>query len=327
MKKKHQKKVNARRKRLVMIIERRTRVETPDVRMASRAARMAVIFRSEYDYLCRCILDRSDIETGGQLFGYWTDDGTPVILYAIGPGPRANHQQAFFNQDLEYLVSVGRALKTCYGLHHIGEWHSHHRLGLHRPSNHDTSTMNSTIREKKLGQFLLCIGNCTETTASVGAFLCDGMSCADMGWSVIEAESPLRSLVDSQMGGTLVHPASRPAPYSRKDKGELPAYAPGYWLREKGNAAILNEIISYLRVSSGGKDVRPLLNENGEVVLRIGNSLGYDDILFPKGFPSRAPELLKYSDGNLILRSRPSAWSSSKEDILLAFKGFYENRI
>ena len=30
-----------------------------------------LIFKSELDYISRCILDRKDIETGGQLFGNW----------------------------------------------------------------------------------------------------------------------------------------------------------------------------------------------------------------------------------------------------------------
>ena len=327
MKPTNQNTVNARRKRLVMIIERGTHRDAPVARPAVRADRTAVIFRSELDYIRRCILDRSDIETGGQLFGYWTEDGTPVVLYAIGPGPRANHQQAFFNQDVDYLVTVGRALKSRYGLHHIGEWHSHHRLGLARPSGHDARTMNSTIREKNLGRFLLCIGNCTATTATVGAFLCDGTSCADMGWSVVEAESPVRPLADSQMDGILVHPSSRPSAPRRQEAGERPAYAPGYWLREKGSAAVLNDIIAYVRASSGGKDVRPLLNGSGEVVLRVGSGRVYEDILFPAGFPARAPELLKYTDGTLVVRRRPSVWSATKADLLPAFKNFYENRI
>ena len=33
-----------------------------------------LIFKSELDYISRCILDRKNIETGGQLFGYWSED-------------------------------------------------------------------------------------------------------------------------------------------------------------------------------------------------------------------------------------------------------------
>jgi len=101
----------------------------------------AMIYQGELDYISRCILDYPNIETGGQLFGFWTAAGTPVVLYAIGPGPRANHQVAFFNQDIEYLTRIGSILTTKFGLQHIGEWHSHHQLGLAQPSGHDAATL------------------------------------------------------------------------------------------------------------------------------------------------------------------------------------------
>lgn len=87
-----------------------------------------MIYCSELDYISRCILDSTTIETGGQLFGFWTSTGIPVVLYAIGPGPLANHQVTFFNQDVDYLLNVGTALLQRYGLQHIGEWHSYHQL-------------------------------------------------------------------------------------------------------------------------------------------------------------------------------------------------------
>ena len=80
---------------------------------------IAYIYRSELEYVSRCILDYKNIETGGQLFGYWTAGGSPVVVYAIGPGEKANHQVAFFNQDIDYLTSIGNVLVRHYGLHHI----------------------------------------------------------------------------------------------------------------------------------------------------------------------------------------------------------------
>ena len=123
-------------------------------------AETAVIYQSELDYISRCILDYPCIETGGQLFGFWSASGTPIVVYAIGPGRRANHQITFFNQDLEYLTTLGRVLVDKYGLQHMGEWHSHPRLGLAHPSGHDADTMVNSIRKGNLGRFLLCIGNC-----------------------------------------------------------------------------------------------------------------------------------------------------------------------
>ena len=87
----------------------------------SNPAPCAVIYQSELDFVSRCILDRPDIETGGQLFGFWTARGVPVVLYAIGPGLQANHQLTFFNQDVEYLKLVGNLLLEKFGLQHIGE--------------------------------------------------------------------------------------------------------------------------------------------------------------------------------------------------------------
>lgn len=73
----------------------------------SRPAQAAIIYQSELDYMSRCILDYIDIETGGQLFGYWTATGVPVVLYAIGPGRQAQHNPTSFIQDQDYLQLVG----------------------------------------------------------------------------------------------------------------------------------------------------------------------------------------------------------------------------
>lgn len=85
----------------------------------SKPAPHAVIYQSEFDYISRCILDYPDIETGGQLFGFLTEYGVPVVCYAIGPGPRANHQVAFFNQDTSYLQSFYNEVSRKYGLRYI----------------------------------------------------------------------------------------------------------------------------------------------------------------------------------------------------------------
>lgn len=155
--------------------------------------RKAIIFRSELAFICKHILEYPDIETGGELFGYWTSEGVPVILYAIGAGPMANHQVAFFNQDKEFLLSEGTMLKERFGLQHIGEWHSHHKLGLAHPSRHDADTMISTIREMNLGRFLLCIGNCTDTTSSLKCFMCDRKGYEQWDWELISQTSPVRN--------------------------------------------------------------------------------------------------------------------------------------
>ena len=165
----------------------------------SNPAPCAVIYQSELDFVSRCILDRPDIETGGQLFGFWTARGVPVVLYAIGPGPQANHQLTFFNQDVEYLKLVGNLLLERFGLQHIGEWHSHHQLGLAEPSGHDAQTMASSIAHLGLGRFLMGLGNCTPSETVFNAFEfaeARGVNYRHLPWNVKNGKSPMRRAVE-----------------------------------------------------------------------------------------------------------------------------------
>lgn len=287
-----------------------------------------LIFKSELDYISRCILDRKDIETGGQLFGYWSEDGRPVVMYAIGPGPRANHQMTFFNQDVDYLVKIGRALKENFGLHHIGEWHSHHQLGLAKPSGHDANTMVSTIREKNLGQFLLCIGNCTRSASSLKGFLCDSYSCQAKEWDVIYSDSPIRKEVDERLKEYLKHPVTARANHiddALNDKADMsPRYSEGYWLKEPGNGAILNDIMTYLKSRHRRADVKAQMNSAGEVVLSVMDIYEDMKIYFPRGFPDRAPVIERWRYGRCIRSSNPQYWNFTNGNIQGSFIHFYE---
>ena len=174
-------------------------------------SRCAEIYKSEISFVLRCILECPHVETGGELFGFWKDDGTPVVVYAIGPGPDANHEVAFFNQDLKYLTHVGSVLAGKYGLEHLGEWHSHHGLGLAHPSGHDAATVAHGVRARGRNRFLLCIGTCSEKSASLGGFVFasdQGRNYAHVDWRIIGVDSPFRNVVDGDdsIVHILVHP-------------------------------------------------------------------------------------------------------------------------
>lgn len=286
-----------------------------------------LIFKSELDYISRCILDRKNIETGGQLFGYWSEDGRPVVMYAIGPGPRANHQPTFFNQDVDYLVAVGRYLKDNYGLKHIGEWHSHHQLGLARPSGHDVNTMVSTIREKNLGQFLLCIGNCDNRSSSLNGYLCNSETCEKKGWDVIHSESPVRNEIDARLAGTLKHPMTVTAVHadsSLNHQSERPEYAREYWLKEPGAGRTLNEIMDYLKRRNRGAEVKAQINGIGEVQLEIRRENKSEKVLFPQGFPTVAPVIRCYINGRFENEANSKYWHYATGNITGSFIHYYE---
>lgn len=67
-------------------------------------------------------------ETGGVLIGYEvTKDKDIVITQAVGPGPRATHNETSFTPDWLYHESeIARRYEKSGRMHtYLGDWHSH----------------------------------------------------------------------------------------------------------------------------------------------------------------------------------------------------------
>src|SRR5262245_31374884 len=113
-------------KRIARFVNRR--------RKPKDAAALLVTWESE---LCAIAEETSawSIETGGDLFGRWTD--SPVVLLATKAGPKAQRNHAHFRLDVEYLRQLSETFATEWSLRYFGDWHSHHRLGLSAPSGGD----------------------------------------------------------------------------------------------------------------------------------------------------------------------------------------------
>lgn len=216
----------------------------------------ALIYKSELDYISRCVLDYPNIETGGDLFGFWTHSGYPVIQYVIGPGPNANHQSTFFNQDGNYLSEIGNKLRETHGLQHIGEWHSHHQLGLAEPSGHDISTVCKAIARYNLSNFFLVITNVRDNSSSVNGFMFNSQKGRDFdyaGWVILESHSPIRQDFDLKYQDLVYQPKTKESSLLDLSKATLnnleffkPEYSSEYWLSEKSNHLVLKGIIEAL---------------------------------------------------------------------------------
>lgn len=76
-----------------------------------------------------------DTETGGDLFGIWGD--IPVVYLATRSGPNTIRDHAHFRLDVNYLIKLSAELQNHWELRYFGDWHSHHRLGIERPSSRD----------------------------------------------------------------------------------------------------------------------------------------------------------------------------------------------
>ena len=134
-----------------------------------------VIYEKDYKELCAWVLRKPHIETGGDLFGLWADEHSAVIGVTLGPGKGCKRTSVSFYQDVKYLEKVGSYLTQNEGVCHIGEWHSHHQLGLARPSGGDENTVWNNMPTYKLSRFVIFIANIEASRQSykvnIGCFL------------------------------------------------------------------------------------------------------------------------------------------------------------
>lgn len=100
------------------------------------------ISRDIYDFIRQESAESKEVETGGVLIGYRTDEGTYVISKASKPGPKAIRTKTRFEKDEEYCQKV---LNDAYrelgekGLY-LGEWH-YHPSGSNEPSGLDIKSL------------------------------------------------------------------------------------------------------------------------------------------------------------------------------------------
>lgn len=249
--------------------------------------------------------------------GFQTLGGTPVVLYAIGPGRHANHQSTFFNQDLDYLETVGKRLTEVYGLQHIGEWHSHHQLGLSHPSGYDARNMRTNVEKLGLLQFLLCIGVCDNHSSTLNAFPFrrGEADYQEARWIIKPMDSPFRKVVDEGLKDILLHPTTTVANIrGLKTDGGKPDYQKGYWLQEKGSGLVLKEMLDCVN-ALWNTEGKVILDDNKEVHIVTQRQDTETDIHFGQGFPNESPTVMQ---GGKAL-GNTAEWCYDG-DILNAFK-------
>ena len=116
------------------------------------------IFKEDFIRIGNFVSKIPHVETGGNLFGLWTNQGNAVVLVATGPGKNCKRTSASFYQDIPYMQRVGDLLTTEYPLCHMGEWHSHHQMQLFQPSIGDCNTIQRNYPRGSQG-FVLMIAN------------------------------------------------------------------------------------------------------------------------------------------------------------------------
>ena len=123
----------------------------------------AYVYEEDLRKIRELVQPYPDIETGGDLFGLWQNERTVIIQRFIGPGKECERTVASFHQDVEYLHRVGSLITTEEGLCNVGEWHSHHQIGMPEPSAADRRTVFSNMPHLGLERFVLFIATIEKT--------------------------------------------------------------------------------------------------------------------------------------------------------------------
>lgn len=101
-----------------------------------------------------------EIEAGGAMFGLWTHGARPVILLMTGPGRKAIHEPAYFEQDVEFVHKTNGIIAGKYGIQLLGFGHCHHFLRLLRPSSGDVSQVQSITSKNNFTRWCEIITTC-----------------------------------------------------------------------------------------------------------------------------------------------------------------------
>lgn len=292
--------------------------------------RKIIIYKSELDYLSKCILESPQMETGGNLFGLWTPFGIPFIQYVVGPGRNAEHHHAHFRQDFDFLDKNADFLVREHALHHIGTWHSHHSLGLDHPSDGDTRSTLSGMRECHLRSFVLLIGNYRHGRSMVNAFrYYDNGSCIRLKWIILDGESPVRQIYDRTHPAFVYKPKGDPRMMALEqttlngdsnEASQVPAFDDDYWLSVKENKKEFASIVKYLKTEFENVSVFQL--DSSTVEVKMSAPEGVYKFVFDKTFPDSPPRLLAQWKNEVKLKSEPD-WSIEGKSISEAFIHFY----
>ena len=88
------------------------------------------------------------------MYGSWTHSGCGIVALVAGPGHQANHEPAHFVQDIGVFRANTEFLYENFGIQYLGPWHSHHELGLDRPSGGDAGQIRSISIRNRLSRLV-----------------------------------------------------------------------------------------------------------------------------------------------------------------------------
>ena len=278
-----------------------------------------LIYEGELNQLAGWVEEYPNLETGGDLFGFWTHSGNPVVQFVLGPGKDSRHYPRSFYQDRDLLIKTGKLLRDNHGLQHIGEWHSHHQMGLAEPSSGDQRTVFNALRTYNFPRFLLCITNLRSEAkthclnkydVNIGCFLftdTDQYQRYQVGsWVVLPDQSPIREKEVNNERNLILFSSDNPrknwnVKETKLEEEPLVTTEPikisqEVWYSTEQGKALLKEIFEGLDRCRYFQKFEMRRNSTTEEIyfnLESNYERNYDkwQISFPNSFPKSSPSI------------------------------------
>ncbi|MCX6062805.1 MAG: hypothetical protein NTV26_01220 [Caldiserica bacterium] len=285
------------RRTLAASVQRRT--EAPTELHGDKA----LIYDGELEIMARFVADYPGIETGGDLFGFWTHTGSPMIEYVLGPGDHADHNDTAFYQESPFLKSAGGILRDLHGLQHVGTWHSHHRLGLTEPSRGDSNTMQRALDKNGFNAWLLTICNFADKSDGVEmrAYLYHahgGGERQQSTWLILPGASPVRAAIEAVQEFPRSEPLTAASTYEaipsttfavvattrQTDSPNFPSFS--FMATPEGRSELYR---LFQELSALEHDVEILQREDGRVSLSFHRDGYAFEVVFPHSYPVVKP--------------------------------------
>lgn len=252
------------------------------------------IYERDLDKMKELVLEYPNLETGGDLFGFWTHSGAPVIQFVLGPGQKSTHLVTSFYQDEEFLKVNGEFLNQRHGLQHIGEWHSHHQMSLNHPSGGDEGTIYSALSNYGFQRFLLCIANIDRNgDVSIQPYLFEAENSTYKAgkWNIFSGESPFRSL-ELEMPGTGIdniknYPNTR---VSSIESIQVKSILPQAWYTRKEGSIFLRSLDALLKETFDECEMK--IKKTGRLYFSLKGNKSRAQLHFPDDFPKSEPYIL-----------------------------------
>jgi hypothetical protein len=269
----------------------------------------ASIYNSELEFISKCVLDYENLETGGDLFGYWDKNGNPVVQYATGPGKSTTRTGTSFFQDISYLHECVQYFHKNYALEQIGSWHSHHKLGLPNPSGGDESTMRNCLNTHDINKFLVVICNISPTKnkeVNINGFVFSKENrCLyeEIKWvTLLSKENPIRKYIDKDVR-FITNPKTKKASYKilkeypdeytsinqNEQQPQKPTFPTNYYFHTKEGQEFIRKEFEKVKNEQGVSNVEIIQNEDKTVSITFDWEEKKYEVNYPLDYSKENP--------------------------------------